>query len=255
MQTHRYAFRDNRDLSLDVFTPSAPNGAAILLIHGGALLVGRKEAVHVYAEPLTRRGFTVFTPAYSLLSEHFWPAPLEDIKAAIAWVRDHAGQFNIDPDKIVLEGFSAGGMLSLAAGMEPGVAAVVSFFASSQYRSLGARLSAEETDAHAPIRAIGPGYPPTMILHGLADSTVPYDQAMLLFGRLKEAGAKVDLRLYHDHVHEFAMEPAMVDPLQADVALFLDRAVMAPERHADEGRRSNPFLQPGAQMALPPYRS
>lgn len=258
MQSHCYSVRPERDLMLDVFSPAEPNGAAILLLHGGGLLAGAKEMVHPYADPLTRHGFTVITPSYRLRTEVLWPAPLDDIKTAIAWVRDHAGELRIDPDKIVLEGFSAGGMLSLLAGRVPGVAAVVAFFAPPDSAGdpntpfhLGNHLSDAEIAASAPISAIVPGYPPTMILHGMADTMIPADKALELFAKLREVGTKADLRLYHDHAHEFCCEPSMVAPIQDDVALFLKRAVVAPEQYAEESRKTNPFLRPGPMPPLP----
>lgn len=258
MQSYCYAVRPERELTLDVFSPAEPNGAAILLLHGGMLLVGAKEMVHHYAEPLTRQGFTVITPSYRLRPEVLWPGPLDDIKAAVAWVRDHAGELGIDPGKIVLEGFSAGAMLALLAGREPGVAAVVSFFAPAHAvfdprhpAHLGTHLSDEETAASAPLSAIVPGYPPTMVLHGMADALIPADQALEIFARLREVGAKADLRLYQDHAHEFSGEPSMVEPIQNDVALFLKRAVVAPDRYAEESRATNLFLQPGPPPQFP----
>lgn len=258
MTSRSYVVRPERDLTIDIFTPAEPNGATVILLHGGALLIGAKEQVHIYADPLTRHGFTVVTPSYRLRTEILWPGPLDDVKAAIGWVRDHAGELGVDADKIVLEGFSAGGWLAILAAREPGVAAVISFFAPAEAESdpnhpihLGTHLSAAEHAASAPLAAITPGFPPTMILHGNDDATVPVEQALRLFERLRAVGTQADLRLYHGHVHEFAAEPSMLTPVQDDIALFLKRAVIAPETYAAESRRTNPFMQPDRPMGLP----
>lgn len=251
METHVYAKRPERELALDVFSPAEPNGTAIILVHGGGFLVGAKEALHAYAEPLLQHGFTVIAINYRLRTEVLWPAPVEDMKAAIAWVRDHADELRIAPDKIVLEGFSAGAMLSLLSGREAGVAAVVAFFAPAMTVTdraspmhIGLHLSDEEVAGYSPLSAITPGYPPTMILHGMDDSMLsPDEHALALFAKLREVGAKCDLRLYHGAVHEFCMEPGML-PVQDDVALFIKRAVVSPEKFAEEGRKTNPFLMP-----------
>ena len=261
MESRRYATREDIDLFIDIFTPPTSNGVAILLLHGGGLVFGQKEGMHIYAPPLAQRGFTVFAPSYRLLTTSLWPAPLDDIKASIAWVRDHAAEFAIDSDRIVLEGFSAGAMMAFGAAVEQGVVAIVSFFASTHYNpqpgavgSLGVHLSAEQSAAFAPIRSIRAGFPPTMILHGTADTLVQFDHALRFFTALTEAGVNADLRLYQRHTHEFSMEPSMVVPIQQDVASFLDRAVVAPDRYNEESRRANPFSNSGPRPLRPLHR-
>ena len=247
-----------RELQLDIFSPKNANGAAIVLLHGGALLVGSREDVHGYAAPLMKHGFTVIAASYRLRTEVLWPGPLEDVRDAIAWLRANAVAVGIDPDKIVLQGFSAGAMLSLLSGMEPGVAAVIAFFPPIGVQRdpehpafLGTHLSESELAAAAPIDAVVPGFPPTMVLHGASDAMIPVDHALELFSRLRKAGTPCDLRLYHGLVHEFSVEPSLLEPIQDDVALFLMRTVVEPERFAREGRQTNPFLRPGLGISLP----
>ncbi|MBX2859434.1 MAG: alpha/beta hydrolase [Cellvibrionaceae bacterium] len=258
METFTYSKLDDKELQLDVFKSSRPNGTAILLIHGGGLIVGARQMVHAYAEPLTAQGFTVIVPSYRLRTEVLWPEPLNDIKSAIHWVVENAEQLGIQADKIVLEGFSAGAMLAFLAAKEQGVAAVVSFFSWAEMPRdpnnpffLGEHLSATQLDAADPINAIDAEFPPTMLLHGMTDALISSEQALSLFTKLKDAGCTVDLRLYHNHVHDFSSEPSMLEPIQADVALFLQRSVVDPEKYVQESLENNMFLQPGPPPTMP----
>jgi hypothetical protein len=64
-----------------------------------------------------------------------------------------------------------------------------------------------------------------------------------MFDALAAAGVKTDLHVYHDHTHEFARLPSMLGPVQAEIALFLRRAVVDPARYADENLTMNPFAK------------
>lgn len=103
---------------LDVMEPTAPlpDGAlrpAIVQIHGGGWIIGFKER---QAMPLMRHlaanGWVVFNVDYRLSPAATWPDHLVDCKAAVAWVRDHADEFGIDPTFVAVTGGSAGGHLA-----------------------------------------------------------------------------------------------------------------------------------------------
>jgi acetyl esterase/lipase len=115
-----------RRLHLDVFEPSEPPVAgslrpAVVQIHGGGWIIGFKDRQGI---PLLRHmaanGWVGFNIDYRLSPTATWPDHLVDCKAAVAWVRDHAAEYGVDPSFIVATGGSAGGhltaMLALTAG-------------------------------------------------------------------------------------------------------------------------------------------
>jgi len=107
-----------RRLYLDVMEPTAAaaDGAlrpAIVQIHGGGWIIGFKER---QAMPLMRHlaanGWVVFNVDYRLSPAATWPDHLVDCKAAVAWVRQHAADYGIDPSFVAVTGGSAGGHLT-----------------------------------------------------------------------------------------------------------------------------------------------
>ena len=123
-QTLVYGKGGNRDLCLDLYEPASSDATrtAVILLHGGGWRGGNKEMMEVFGPELARHGFVALAAEYRLLGEAPWPAQIEDVKASIRWVRANADQLGIDPNKIALQGFSAGGHLSLLAAGTPRLA-------------------------------------------------------------------------------------------------------------------------------------
>ena len=98
--------------TLDAATP----GPAIILAHGGGMIIGELE---VFAKAIAMQaagnGIQVFAPDYRVAPEHPHPALVEDTYATLTWVHDHAKEINVDPARIALQGESAGG--GIAAGV------------------------------------------------------------------------------------------------------------------------------------------
>lgn len=266
-----------RDLGIDIFWPEGEGKrAAVILLHGGAWAMGHRSDTHAYAKLLAQHGFVAIAAEYRLLGEAPWPAQINDVKDVIRWVRNNADFLLIDPQKIALQGYSAGGHLALLAAGTAGKAcfgvpaphpqgdaqvnAVVAFFAPADLAGNRAppvaRLLAGQNEAGAaeasPINHVAPGFPPTFLLSGTLDHIVPHKESLHLFEALSEAGTKTDLHLYHGHTHEFAALPSMLAPVQAEVALFLDRALVNAEFYRQENLRLNPFTRPGPPGAPPP---
>ena len=108
------------DLLLDVYHPPegvTPKRLAIIHLFGGGFFVGNKSAGYIIndAKALGNRGYTSISANYRLQSQGKWPAQIHDVKAAIRWTRANAAKLGVDADKIVIAGYSAGGMLSLMA--------------------------------------------------------------------------------------------------------------------------------------------
>lgn len=111
-----YCSRNGRELRVDVYRPDGPSRrTAVLVSHGGGWRVGDRSMVRTRCEALAALGFVALGVEYRLIGEAPWPAALHDVKAAVRWARREASSLGIDPDKIVLQGHSAGAHLSLVA--------------------------------------------------------------------------------------------------------------------------------------------
>ena len=106
---------------LDLHVPSAPSPVPlVVLVHGDDFAGGDKR--NVLAVPtLLGRGFAVASVNYRLSGEARFPAAVQDVKAAIRWLRAHAGEYGIDPARFAVWGTSAGGYLATMAGVSGGV--------------------------------------------------------------------------------------------------------------------------------------
>jgi acetyl esterase/lipase len=261
-----------RPLNLDLYHPTTPPlGAAVILLHGGGWMVGDRKDVAEYGHGLAAHGFLAIAAEYRLLPESPWPAQILDVKEVLGWAAEQAPALGVSPDKIALMGMSAGGHLALlAAGTQSRdlfglparnggrVAAVVSAFAPTQLRLrrhdgrpsavaglLGADATEESVRAASPLTYVSSAFPPTFLLSGTRDRQVPHQEALAFFDALDAAGVPADLHLYHGHAHEFIRLPSMRDPVLAEVALFLKRAMVDPDGYAEENERLNPFSRPG----------
>lgn len=108
---------------LDVYMP-AGNGPfpAVVLIHGGAFMMGDKGGEANNAKALTANGYVAVSINYRLSGEAQFPAQVQDVKAAVRYLRANAATYRINPDKIGSWGASAGGNLSAMLGTTGGVA-------------------------------------------------------------------------------------------------------------------------------------
>jgi acetyl esterase len=117
VSTFEYARRDGVPLMLDAYLPPTPGPhPAVLLIHGGGWEAGsRSDVAELGGVPGTawaRTGFAAFSVDYRLAPEHPYPAAVQDVRAAVAWIRRHADDFSVDPERIGAFGMSAGGHLA-----------------------------------------------------------------------------------------------------------------------------------------------
>ncbi|WP_235522985.1 alpha/beta hydrolase [Novosphingobium sp. Leaf2] len=108
-----YKNTGTRDLHIDVFRPvGAARRQGIVLVHGGGWQAGNKSHFYALASLLAQRGYTVFLPEFRLSVEAPYPAGMSDIGDALAWARDHAVEFGLDPAHIAVGGASSGGQMA-----------------------------------------------------------------------------------------------------------------------------------------------
>jgi pectin methylesterase-like acyl-CoA thioesterase/acetyl esterase/lipase len=109
----------DRKLLLDVFYAkwkASPKRTAIIIIHGGGWRTGNRILHYQLAQRLAKLGYVCFTPEYRLSTEALYPAAVYDLKAAIRWVRKNAAKYNLNENRIVVAGHSAGGELAAMMG-------------------------------------------------------------------------------------------------------------------------------------------
>lgn len=114
-----YVSYGDRSLSLDIFHPAKKNKKGypgVLLIHGGGWKSGDRSQNIPFAQQLAQRGYVAVTAEYRLSPEAQYPAAVEDLKAAIRWMKTHASSYPLDTARIAVLGFSAGGQLAALLG-------------------------------------------------------------------------------------------------------------------------------------------
>lgn len=119
-----YCKTGDRKLLIDAFYAkwNASRGrTAIIIIHGGGWRSGNRTLHYPLAQRLAKLGYVCFTPEYRLSTEALYPAGVYDIKAAIRWVRKNAEKYNLNENKIVVAGHSAGGELAAMMGATNGI--------------------------------------------------------------------------------------------------------------------------------------
>lgn len=113
------AYADVSDAQiLDLYVPETGEGLfpLVIHIHGGAFMMGDKAMSAAELDPLIAAGYAVASLNYRLSGEALFPAQIQDVKAAVRWLRANAEVYNLDPDRFAAFGASAGGNLAALLG-------------------------------------------------------------------------------------------------------------------------------------------
>ncbi|WP_067178868.1 alpha/beta hydrolase [Microtetraspora niveoalba] len=222
---------------------------AVFIIHGGWWSGGDKKATTSISRSYAQLGYTVITINYRLSGDAPWPAQRSDALNAIATVRKHAETFNMDPDRYVVLGFSAGGHIAAAvgtygdglpglrgvAGVSPVISPLTSFSDGDAGGDAYQRKLRKATVALA--GGCGPtqcakvwssmevafhasaGDAPMLTVHS-DDEFVPPYQSELLKQTLDEVGVKMTIRTMPGVAHSSALyrEPGVAEGVQSWIA-------------------------------------
>lgn len=183
------------DVAEPLFGPKE-NRPAILIIHGGGWSAGAKTD-HVYRSLMVDyalKGFVVCNMNYRLVQEAPMPACIEDVKSAVRWMKDNARQLGIDPQRIGTYGHSAGGHLSLMAGLTAGVACAVG---GAPPTEIGRDGEWNDHKEWWPIGYIGKCQTPFLVLQGGEDPVVKPDLTENWVKHMQQAGTAVDYVKVH----------------------------------------------------------
>ncbi len=120
-----YACPDGAALKLDLYLPPERSGSCpiVLYLHGGAFMVGDRTAFgEERLEPAARDGIAIASAQYRFSDAATYPAQVHDVKAAVRWLRAHAGEYGYGAKRVGAWGASAGGYLALMLGVTSGSA-------------------------------------------------------------------------------------------------------------------------------------
>ncbi len=226
-------------LLLDLASP--PKGGqprpGLIFIHGGGWAGGKKEDFTGLAKDFAAEGFVAVSVNYRLAPKHVFPAQVEDCKCAVRWMRAHAEELGLDPQRIGAIGGSAGGHLALMLGvMDSGdglegdggwgdqsskVQAVVNYVGPSDLLGplpeisqgiLANFLGGKREEKHdaavqaSPVTYINAGDAPSLSFMGTKDPLVPHDQGVTLTNKLTEAKVPGRVEFILGAGHGFAPE-------------------------------------------------
>jgi len=211
-----YGHKDGLALTFDVHRPAHPNGAGVTAIVSGgwqSSVEMSRLIVDGYLSPLLNgKGFTVFAVRHGSSPRYPMSAIVSDVRRAVRFIRQHAGEYAVDPNRIGVYGGSAGGQLALLLGTtadsgDPSasdavlressrVTAVVAFYPPTDLSRWANRrgfpatsaLTEGEAAQYSPIRFVSPGAAPTLIVHGDADTVVPMVEGETMHAALTKAG-------------------------------------------------------------------
>jgi acetyl esterase/lipase len=225
---------------LDLYLPEKASGPlpVIIWVHGGGWQAGSKDQCPPLRGGYLERGYAVASIGYRLSQHAIFPAQIEDCKAAIRWLRAHAKEYSLDPQRFGVWGSSAGGHLVALLGtsgdvkeFEVGanldqssrVQAVCDYYgptdftmfvstpgyeshatASSPEAKLIGGAVMENKDKAVRVNSItyvSKDDPAFLIMHGDKDPTVPINQSQLLFAALKQAGVSAHFHTIHGAGH------------------------------------------------------
>ena len=255
---------DSTGPSLDIFLPAdmepGESLPVVVWVHGGAWISGCKENVAPYLEILAAHGYAVVGVGYSISPEASYPQALIELNSALGYLRERAGEFGFDPERIVLAGDSAGAQLAAQLALtitDPDYAELTGLVPAAAPKHLRGTLlfcgvydlnamalltgplgwgfrtvlwaytgakdwTATEAAAHMSILDhVGPDFPPTYISGGNGDYLTEH-QSIPLAARLQELGVPVISRFWpKDH------RPALGHEYQFKLQLPEARSVLA----------------------------
>jgi acetyl esterase/lipase len=235
---------------LTIYQPEKQTGAAVIICPGG----GWTQKVAHEKEPVARwlaaRGITAFLLSYRVGPRYYHPVPWLDAAESIRLVRARSQELNIDPRRIGVMGFSAGGHLAAHVSVTfdtPQLDEVSGFRAVSSRpdltvlvypvidmsgpyahpgmaeRLLGENPSAAQIEEVSLSRHVAAQTPPAFLMHSTLDSRVPCQQSMVYAQALRDHGVPVELHLYERGEHGFGASPmAPKDPVLATWLDHLD---------------------------------
>lgn len=213
---------NNHGQQLDLYIPKKEvKQTAIMFIHGGGFNAGIKDDMTFHAKYFARKGYITTSINYRLGTEDIYPAAKNDALDAIQWMKKQATKYGFDKEKIVVLGYSAGGLLALNAGLdkESGVAAIISGAGVTDLESLILTTKTPELkynidnymqntpiETASPVNLVTKTSPPVLMFHGDLDNIVPFSQSASLAKQLGIKKIPYELIKFHMTGHDLMLE-------------------------------------------------
>jgi acetyl esterase/lipase len=213
---------DKPSLTPFVTTWGKPTGAAIVVCPGGGYQHLAPHEGGTVAHWLNSIGIKAFVLKYRLGPQYHHPAMLQDAQRAIRYVRAHAAEYQIDPQRIGIIGFSAGGHLASSAGTHftagdpnssdpiervssrpdlmlliyPVITMGEFAHAGSRKNLLGDNPPADLVELMSSEKQVTRDTPPAFLVHGVTDRTVPVENSMMFAEAMRKAGVGFELHVF-----------------------------------------------------------
>ena len=236
--------------------PNVSRRPAVLVLPGGGYAGTSDREADPIALGYLAQGFHAFVLRYSVVPHAAFPNSVCDVSRALALIREHASEWGLDPDKIAVCGFSAGGHLTASigtlwndaeivqlSGIKPGanqpnalilgypvitagpnahVGSINNLAAGRDVESLRSRLSCELN--------VGAHTPPAFIFHTYMDQVVPVENALLFASALAQADVPFELHIFQNGVHGLSLaspitSSTFAEMTDADAAKWFDLSV------------------------------
>jgi acetyl esterase/lipase len=236
MQDILYDERFGDDTSLDLYLPDDGKTMrpAVMFIHGGAWSGGDKLEYLLAARRMGGSGYVAATINYRLVPGAVYPNAIQDVRCALAFLRAHAGEYGLDPDRVAAVGYSSGGHLASMLGVAEGVAelepdcaagttgaanAVVAGAGIHDLRLMADTGSVEDFvggsidevpdryERASPVTHVKGGAPPYLLIHGGSDWVVSFEQSEQMKAALEAVGTTARFMELADQGHFIASGP------------------------------------------------
>jgi acetyl esterase/lipase len=245
-------------LDLFVFSQEKPTKApAIVFFFGGGWQNGTPQQFEVQCRELAKRGMVAISADYRVASRHGVKptACVADARSAVRWIRAHADELGIDPDRIASAGGSAGGHIAACTALihtfdEPtedrhvsacpnalvlfNPALVLAPLDGYDAKGFGTRVPEDrlgtKPEKLSPAHHVVKHAPPTIIFHGKQDTTVPFDSVVAFTEIMTKLGNRCELKAYDGQSHGFFNNDRFKkETLDQTVAFLVSLGWLAPE--------------------------
>ena len=272
-----YTTIDGVEIKLDLALPAAGDGhyPLVICLHGGGWAIGDKSHLDNFVKELARHGYVAATINYRFAPKYKFPAQLDDARTALKFLKTHAVEYQIDPDRVAAAGESAGAQIALLMGLmsddrkQPAdistkVQCVLNYYAPTDFtqwvvtpfHQLIAQqvlhksiteimqelfgtgdMHSELMAAASPMHFVSADSPPIITFHGSIDPIVPCLQAEMLHEALRKAGVKEKLvEVVGGHGHWPAPVKADADRQAIE---WLDQYLKNEPAHAPQSKQTD----------------